>query len=153
MKRKYFLYAVFALCFTFIFSSCQEDDEESQLIQFSYRDYTYQGKNLSVYLNGEELTTVGYVDVKSTMIHTNADPYRDPDKDVVSANPTYNSTIKIHGFPTINATSTFKTISDLMGFKGATSIENVDYEYIGEFTGDPLSGHEFQGLILQLTTK
>lgn len=32
-------------------------------------------------------------------------------------------------------------------------IQNIEYEYVGEFTGDPLSHHENKGLILKLSTK
>lgn len=70
-----------------------------------------------------------------------------------SSNPTYKSVIVITGFPTIDATSTFEAVSDLRGFKGTTTIENLVYNYVGEFTGDPLTTHDKQGLILQFSTK
>jgi hypothetical protein len=48
---------------------------------------------------------------------------------------------------------TFTTISDISGFTGETNINGIEYEYTGEFTGDPLMNHDNQGLILSMNTK
>lgn len=55
----------------------------------------------------------------------------------------------IDGFPTSKESSSFTTVSDLMGFKGDTDIKGVEYKYDAEFTGDPLLHHANQGLILR----
>lgn len=136
-----------------VFVGCDKDEVESLESHPSYRDGVYKGKNLSVTLDGDEVSTVISVSVKSTLLDPNVDPDRDPDQVVGSSNPTYKSTIIVTGFPIIDATSVFETVSDLRGFKGSTTIDDIEYEYVGEFTGDPLTTHDKQGLILQFSTK
>lgn len=153
MIKKQLLTGIHALLIAFIFVSCDKNEVESLENHFSYRDGVYEGKNLSVTLNGNEVSTVTSASVKSTLLEANVDPDRDPDQVVGSSNPTYKSVIVITGFPTIDATSTFETVSDLRGFKGTTIIDNILYNYVGEFTGDPLTTHDKQGLILQFSTK
>lgn len=99
------------------------------------------------------MSTVTSVSVKSTLLDPNVDPDRDPDQVVGSSDPTYNSIVFVKGFPTVDTNLTLETVSDLRGFKGTTDINHVEYEYVGEFTGDPLTTHDKQGLILQFTTK
>lgn len=153
MTRKILIASICTLFMTILCVGCDKDEAESLENHPSYRDGVYEGKNLTVTLNGNEVPTVTSVSVKSTLLDPNVDPDIDPDQVVGSSNPTYNSTVIMKGFPTLDATSTLETISDLQGFKGTTAIKNVTYEYVGEFTGDPLTTHDKQGLILQFTTK
>ena len=153
MIKKLFLISIHTLFIAFIFISCDKDEVESLENHPSYRDGVYDGKNLTVTLNGNEAPTVTSVSVKSTLLDPNVDTDRDPNHVVGSSNPTYNSTIIVYGFPTVDTASTLETISDLRGFKGTATIQNITYEYVGEFTGDPLTTHDKQGLILQFTTK
>lgn len=151
--KKYLLTSISSLFMALLFVGCNKDEEESLESHFSYRDGVYEGKNLSVTLDGEAVSTVISVSVKSTLLDPNVDPDRDPGQVVGSSNPTYNSTVTVTGFPVIDATSTFETVSDLRGFKGSATIDDMEYEYVGEFTGDPLTTHDKQGLILQFSTK
>lgn len=153
MIKKLLLTGIYALLISLIFVSCDKDEVETLENHLSYRDGIYEGKNLSVTLNGIEVSTVTSVTVKSTLLESNVDKDRDPEQVVGSSNPTYKSVMVITGFPTIDATSTFEAVSDLRGFKGTTTIENLVYNYVGEFTGDPLTTHDKQGLILQFSTK
>ena len=153
MITKNLLTSICSLFMALVFVGCDKDEVESLESHFSYRDGVYEGKNLSVTLDGDEVSTVISVSVKSTLLDPNVDPDRDPDQVVGSSNPTYKSTIIVIGFPIIDATSAFGTVSDLRGFKGSTTIDDIEYEYVGEFTGDPLTTHDKQGLILQFSTK
>lgn len=144
---------VYALLMTIIIVACDNDDSESSVSHPNYRDGVFEGKNLSVTLNGDAVTSVTSVSIKSSLLDPNIDTDRDPDKFVSSTNPTYKSVIVIKGFPTTKATSTFETVSDMQGFKGTTTINDLSYDYVGEFTGHPLTTHDKQGLVLQFSSK
>lgn len=133
-------------------SGCS-DEPDSVPNSPSYRDGVYSGKQLTFNLDGEEVTTVSSVTLTSTLKDANVSPDKDPDDFNYPSNPTYYTTVRIVGFPKQGKTSTFTTVSDIMGFKGDAKIGDVDYEYVGEFTGDPLLHHDNQGLILNMTTK
>lgn len=153
MTKRILKASIYAMFTVFFCIGCDKDEAESVENHPSYRDGVYEGKNLSVTLNGNEVSTVTSVSVKSTLLDPNVDPDRDPDQVVGSSDPTYNSIVFVKGFPTVDTNLTLETVSDLRGFKGTTDINHVEYEYVGEFTGDPLTTHDKQGLILQFTTK
>jgi hypothetical protein len=135
-----------------IMVSCDSDEPESAT-SFSYRDGVYSGSQLKVMVNGAEVTTVNSVTVTSALKDANVSTDKDQNDFNYPSNPTYNSTIKIVGFPKQGKAATFTTISDISGFTGETNINGIEYEYIGEFTGDPLMNHDNQGLILSMNTK
>lgn len=144
--------------FAFIISSmllftCCSDEPDSVPNSPSYRDGVYSGQQLTFTLDGEEVPTVSSVTLTSILKDANVSPDKGPDDFNYPSNPTYYTTVKIVGFPKQGKTSAFTTVSDLMGFKGDAKIGDVDYEYVGEFTGDPLLHHDNQGLILNMTTK
>lgn len=131
------------------FSSCS-DDEELLAGSPSYRDGIYSGTQLSVTLDGENLPAVSSVSLSSVLLDANVSQDKDDDQ-VASSNPTYTTTVKIAGFPTSDKTSSFTTVSTLTGFSGTASIYGMEYKYEATFTGDPLTHHENQGLILMFT--
>ena len=133
-------------------SACS-DDEPSVPNSPSYRDGVYSGKQLTFTLNGEDMASVTSVTLTSTLLNANVSPDKGPDDFNYPSNPTYTTTVKISGFPKSGKTATFKTVSDLLGFSGTATIQGVEYEYTGEFTGDPLMHHDNQGLIMSMTTK
>ena len=132
--------------------SCSNDEPDSAFNSPSYRDGTYSGKQLTFTLDGMEVPTVSSVTLTFSLKDANVSPDNNEDGSSISSNPTYYTTVKIVGFPGKGKTSTFTTVSNLMGFEGETEIDNVDYVYVGEFTGDPLLHHDNQGLILNFTT-
>lgn len=131
-----------------IFPSCH-NEPDSVTESFSYRDGVYSGSQLTVTLDGKNVTSVRSVTLSSKLLDTNLSPDKDPDQFVHPSNPTYTTIVTIDGFPTSKESSSFTTVSDLMGFKGDTDIKGVEYKYDAEFTGDPLLHHANQGLILR----
>ena len=136
-----------------IVCSCSKDDEPEDPRQPSHRDGIYSGTQLIVTLDGNLLTSVTKVKLESQILDVNQSPDKDPDQIMPPINPTYTTKVTITGFPKSGKTSTFESISDIMGFEGSTSIDGVEYQYVGEFTGDPLDNHDNQGLILNFTTE
>lgn len=63
MIKKLFLISIHTLFIAFIFISCDKDEVESLENHPSYRDGVYDGKNLTVTLNGNEAPTVTSVSV------------------------------------------------------------------------------------------
>lgn len=149
---KKLLYSYMLIIVTVIFYGCS-DEPDSVPNSPSYRDGSYLGKQLTFTLNGVEVPTVSSVTLTSTLKDANVSPDKDPDDFNYPSNPTYYTTVKIVGFPSQGKTSSFNTVSDLMGFKGETTIENVEYDYVGEFIGDPLLQHDNQGLALEMIRK
>lgn len=137
----------------FIFCSCSKDDEPVGERYPSHRDGIYSGSQLLVTLDGNPLISVTSVKLESQILDVNQSPDKEPDEIVPPINPTYTTKVTITGFPKSGKTSTFETISDLVGFEGSTSIDGVEYQYVGEFTGDPLANQNNQGLILNFTTE
>ena len=133
--------------------SCSKDDEPVGQRYPSHHDGIYSGSQLLVMLDGNTLTSVTSVKLESQILDVNQNPDKEPDEIVPPINPTYTTKVTITGFPKSGKTSTFETISDLLGFEGSTSIDGVEYQYLGEFTGDPLANHDNQGLILNFTTE
>lgn len=142
--------------FTYIFIlvsslySC-DNNEESAAEHPSYRDGTYSGKQLTVSLDGQDLTTVSSVTLSSKLLNANVSPDKNSTQVVPPSNPTFTTTVEMDGFPDAGQKSSFTTISDLMGFNGTTTIQGVNYKYNATFTGDPLTTHDNQGLILRFT--
>lgn len=153
MTKNYLLTGLVTLMMVLFLSGCDNNDVESLESHPSYRDWVYEGQSLSVTLNGNPMPSVTSVSVKSELLNPNIDHDRDPDKVVSSSNPTYTSTIRIAGFPSPKVTSSFVTVSDLQGFKGTATIDGVAYGYEAVFTGDPLTTHDRQGLVLHFTTE
>ena len=152
METKILNIIIVTLLFITGFSSCSNDEPESIPNYPSHRDGIFSGNQLTFTLDGIEVSSVTSVTLNSTLKDANVSPDNGKDGNIVASNPTYNTTIKIVGFPVKGETSTFSTISDLMGFEGGTRIDNMDYGYVGEFTGDPLNHHDNQGLILNFWT-
>ena len=74
MITKNLLTGICSLFMALLFVSCDKDEVECLESHFSYRDGVYEGKNLSVTLNGEEVSTVISVSVQSTLLDPNVDP-------------------------------------------------------------------------------
>lgn len=152
MKKKHILlFAFSALILAFAFSGCSKEDDGPAEVHPSYRDGTYDGARLEFTLNGNGVSTVKKVVINSVQISANVSCVSSGHE--ISSNPTYNTTIRIKGFPRKGKNATFSTVSDVQGFKGSTVIGNVAYDYVGEFTGSPWTKPEDQGLILKLTVK
>ena len=136
-----------------IMCSCSKEEEPVGQRYPSHRDGIYSGAQLLVTLDGEPVSSVTSVKLESQILDVNQSPDKEPDEIVPPINPTYITKVTIKGFPKSGKTSSFETISDIMGFEGSTSIDGVEYQYVGEFTGDPLAHHDNQGLILNFSTE
>ncbi len=148
------IYRIWLFIVPLVILSCNNEETEPSLPNSpSYRDGIYSGKQLEFSVDGKESITVSSVTLTSRLLDANLDPDKDPDQIAHPSDPTYTTTVSIAGFPLEGDKSSFVTVSNIMGFKGTTMIQNIEYEYVGEFTGDPLSHHENKGLILKLTTK
>ena len=149
MKNKILILSILG----FIVCACSKDDDPVGQRYPSHRDGIYSGSQLLVTLDGNQITSVTSVKLESQILDVNQSPDKEPDEIVPPINPTYTTKVTITGFPKSGKTSTFETISDLVGFEGSTSIDGVAYQYVGEFTGDPLAHHDNQGLILNFSTE
>lgn len=148
---------IYIICSFIVLStmlSCGNEDPELSKPNFpSHRDGIYSGKQLEFSVDGKESSAISSVTLTSKLLDMNFSPDKDPDQIVRPSNPTYTTKVTIIGFPLKRDKSTFVTVSDLRGFKGTATIQNIEYEYVGEFIGDPLFHHDNQGLILKMTTK
>ena len=149
MKKLFLILSILG----FIVCACRKDDCSAGQRYPSHRDGIYSGAQLLVILDGNPITSVTSVKLESQILDVNQSPDKEPDEIVPPINPTYTTKVTITGFPKSGKTSTFETISDLVGFEGSTSIDGVEYQYVGEFTGDPLANHDNQGLILNFSTE
>lgn len=124
--------------------SCSSEGEEPFVVS-SPRDGNYSATQLTFTLDNKAQTNVSSVILSSKLIDANVDGE-------YSSNPIYKTTITIVGFPTAKKKSTFVAQTNVASFEGTTTINGVEYRYVGEFTGEPLLRHENQGLILQMFT-
>ncbi|MCH5238309.1 MAG: hypothetical protein J1E95_11025 [Muribaculaceae bacterium] len=157
MSYKKIINAIFLATMFFVSTACNEEDVKSSVSYPSYRDGTYEGKYLTVTLDGKTVASVKSVSIKSELIDTNVNPDSGPES--LEMDPIYNTRIMVVGFPVEDETIVFRTVSDLQGFEGITRINNTGsafnntyYRYKGTFTGDPLTIHDKQGLILAFST-
>lgn len=145
------LLSAFCLFLCLSLSSCSNDETETEAVSPSYRDGVYSGEQLTVTLDGKDLTTVSSVTITSKMLNANVSPDKDSSQVAYPSNPTYTTTVELDGFPASGKTSSFTTVSTLVGFSGTASIQGVEYKYDATFTGDPLARHDKQGLVLSFT--
>ena len=150
---KSILSTLFTLVFALVLSGCSKEEPHS--INPSPRDGVYEGKNLTVTLDGKPLNSVKSVRVLSEIIGYGYDENMETDE----SNPIYHSIIMVNGFPVRGEETRFTTVSDLRGFEGTMSVNNANspfprqnYEYAGTFTGNAFESHDLQGLILEFTS-
>ncbi len=140
---------IYSLLVALLLAACGKEVDEPAVAS-SHRDGDYSGEQLTITLDGKDLTSVSSVALHSVLINSN---YKVDENGNESINPTYETTITLVGFPQAKKKSSFVTQTDLSGFSGTTTIAGVEYRFVGEFTGHPLLRHENQGLILKLYTK
>lgn len=148
MKNLYNLIILTVVCLCCV--SCDNDDEPYDAIaQRSYRDGVYSKSQTELYIDGTRIGSVTSVIIKSQLIsfRDNGTGYYGSS---VEIDPVYDTQIKICGFPMASGVGDieFITVSDMSGFSGQTRIDGRDYSYEGQFTGDPLSHHDRQGIII-----
>lgn len=153
MKKKEILSSIFMLFAVLIFSSCS-DNEPYQSIHPSPRDGVYEGKNLTVTIDGEIATSIKSVRIFSERIgFAEGTVIGDT---TPGSNPIFHTSVIFKGFPGIDEELSLKTVSTLYYFDGNCNITVTDgtkyYEYTGTFTGDPYSPHSDQGLILEFNS-
>lgn len=148
-----FLAALCGLSPLFLATACSEDDGPSEQYP-SYRDLTYSGQRLTVYLDGQPMESVTEATINSNQRLGESSITAPEDSSAFSANPVYDSTIRLKGFPRAGQNTTLTTdYMDLAYFWGKVTVDNVTYSYKGEFTGGPLDRPEDQGCIIRFTTE
>ncbi len=135
------------------FVSCDDSDENAVVSHPSYRDRVYSGDNLFVYIGEKRIDGVS-ADVKSEQ-KDDGNPSVSEDEDgnvIISANPSYDMTIVLSGFPSVSKKTSVTTIMyNHRDFSGTIKLDEASYEYVGEFTGTPFDPPEMQGCIIHFT--
>ena len=154
MKKNIILSSILMLFATLIFSACK-DNEPYQSINPSPRDGVYEGKNLTVTIDGEPATTIKSVRIFSYMIGY-AEGTVIGGNNTPGSNSVYHTSVIFKDFPGVDEELTLKTVSTLYYFDGQFNVSLSDrvqfYEFNGIFTGDHDSPHSEQGLILEFTS-
>ncbi|MCD7915564.1 MAG: hypothetical protein LUG96_10170 [Tannerellaceae bacterium] len=153
MKIFYSIILIAASVFGFL--SCSDNDDDGSISSPSYRDRTYSGDNLSVYV-GNELIKGVVADVKSEQKDGGDSGIKKDENGntIYHSDSTYDMTIVLTNFPTASEKTILKTILlDHRDFSGTIQINEKSYTYIGEFTNSPLDPPEEQGCIIRLTVE
>lgn len=153
MKKTIILSSIFTLFVAILLSGCNKE-EPYQSIHPSPRDGVYEGKNLIVTINGEEVKSIKSVRIFSEIIgYAEGTVINDQQP---GSNPIYHTSVIFDGFPGTNGIMTLKTVSTLYYFDGKFNLNTSEgvkyYEYSGTFTGDPNSPHIEQGLVLEFNS-
>lgn len=150
MKKKFIYPSVFTFLALLVLPGCSDDEPHS--IKPSPRDGLYEGKNLTVTIDGENITSVKSVRIFSEIIGYGYDENGATDPSF----PVYHTLVTINGFPDIANPFVFTTVSTLYSFEGTIQVTDAlspingqNFEYMGTFTGDPYSNHNEQGLVLE----
>ena len=155
MKKYLTFTAALVLCISFFSSSCSKN--EPDVPEPSPRDGVYEGENLTVTMNGEPVSSIKSVVIKSrkmpysqSLIVGGNDLMGETNRDV------YNTSVIFTGFPGTDEEINLETVSSIYYFDGKFSINMPAgiqyYEFSGTFTGDPHLPHSEQGLILDFTS-
>lgn len=132
-----------------IFAQSCESDPQHPEHPVSRRDIRYEGENLTVFLNGEELDFVKYAFLQSVVV----DYGFTSDSPLDFGNPTYKSKIFINGFPTKKEKIWIYDIdSNFFNCHGDFEHKGVKYHLEGEFTGEPIDPDEFMTCTFYFTT-
>ena len=156
MKKNLFLTGTLALFISNFLSACGNNAPE--VPQPNPRDGIYAEENLTVTLDGREISSIKSVSISSLKI-----PYAQSftGGDEVSMEggglDAYDTSIIFNGFPGALEGITLKAVSTIHNFSGIFQLTSIDdsiqfYEFLGTFTGDPYSPHSEQGLILEFST-
>ena len=151
MKKNVILSSLLIVFATLGLTGCSKDEPHS--VNPSPRDGLYEGKNLTVSLDGEPVTTVKSVRILSEILGYG---YDENGFENIS-DPYFHTIVEITGFPTANENFRFNTISNLYGFEGTLKVTDamspsLAGEYLNfeaTFTGYPFASHDLQGLIIQ----
>ena len=135
-----------AVCLMAIsFNACIDEDDPTQDISGSPRDWTYLQNQVQVYVDGDLQTSVTEITVHSKPV----DGYLMDDIYF----PQYDSTLKIKGLPKKGKTTNITVRAGIDDFEGSTEINGTNYSVTGQFTGDPLTHYSKQGIIVYLTRR
>ena len=153
MKKIYSIILISACILGFI--SCSDDDGNGSVHSPSYRDRTYSGDNLTVYI-GDEIIKGVTADVKSEYKDAGDSGIKvdETGKTFAHFGGTYNMTILLVDFPTGSKKMTLQTVLlGLRDFSGTIKFNEISYKYVGEFTNTPLAPPEEQGCIIHFTVE
>lgn len=156
MRKNILLSYIGTLLVVILLSACNKN-EPYQSLQPSPRDGVYEGKNLIVTINGDEITTVKSVRIFSEAIDYDEDHIIGEDGIIGgNSNNIFSTFVIFNGFPCSKEELRLMTVSTLYCFDGKFNISSTDgnlyYEFTGTFTGNPFSPHSEQGLILEFTS-
>lgn len=127
-----------------VLSSCSEDDEPTDGVYGSNRDWTYTGEQVKFYIEGVEQSQVKEITVTSRHLPTEGEnpPF-----------PWYASTLKVKGLAPKGKITEINVDADVERFEGQTEVAGIQYSVSGEFTGSPFEHHSKMGIIVYLEKK
>lgn len=156
MKKSFFLVGILPLFLSMFLFSCSKNEPDVPVP--SPRDGVYEGDNLMVTIDGNEIVSINSVMVTSLKIpYTGGFIVGDNGINDNNGSAVYDTSVIFSGFPETDEEIVLKTVSTLSYFDGSLQLKTPDreiqyYEYSGKFTGDPDSPHSEQGLILEFKT-
>lgn len=143
---KQILYSLCALL-ACVVCSCSDSEPDSPFAETpSLRDGIYKGQQLNITLNGKNWGENPEAIVKSKVLPYDAPEIKDG---VIVANPDYSMRICINGVPDKGKEIVLETVlKDMRSFSGSTTIDEVEFIFIGEFGGAPLDFHNDMDLTI-----
>lgn len=141
MKEKLICLSILIMLF---FSSCSNHDEPSPSNEGSPRDWTYLNDQIKFYIDDVEQTSVSEITVRSLQLKTEGEnpPF-----------PWYSTTLKVKGLLPKNKIFEIEILADVERFEGTTSVNGIEYDVTGEYTGSPFEHYKDMGIIVNLNKK
>lgn len=139
-----FLYILLTFLTFSIFSSCSNEDEPTTDRYGSNRDWTYSGEQVKFYIDGMEQSQVEEITVVSKQL------------DIEGENPAfpwYATTLKVKGLLSKNKIFEIEVLADVERFEGTTTLNGVEYNVTGIYTGSPFDYYKDMGIIVNLNKK
>lgn len=137
------LYFLAITIFT-VLASCSKDEEVTLDRYGSNRDWPYDSSQIEFYIDGVEQPQVTEITVLSKQLHPEGDnpPF-----------PWYETTLKVKGLLRKNKIFNIVVLSDVERFEGTTTLNGIEYDVTGVYTGNPFHHHTEMGIIVNLNKK
>ncbi len=143
MRMKYLFYFLFVSILISL-SSCNKEDEPSPDNEGSPRDWTYLNDQIKFYIDNVEQVSISEITVRSLQLKASNDDF---------SFPWYSTTLKVKGLLPKDKILEIEVLADVERFEGTTSINGIDYDVTGEYTGSPFEHYKDMGIIVNLNKK
>lgn len=140
---RYLLYFLFVSIIISL-SSCDKEDVPSPDNEGSPRDWTYLNNQIKFYIDEVEQTSISEIKVRSLQLKASNND---------SSFPWYATTLKVKGLLSKNKIFEIEVLADVERFEGTTTLEGVEYNVTGVYTGSPFDHYKDMGIVVNLYKK